>query len=149
MFRTQLINDKLAMALSSACAIHCFLTPSFVLLLFVLLDFDFVFPRKSFVHFLNLFPRNQFSFSLGVLVFSLSYLSLACLSLVFWLCSVDLHLESGALAVVHSCCYPFILHHLIYLCYCRHLSFFLIIILYFFLLQFLGLDVQSSCSFRL
>tara|TARA_Y100000746_G_scaffold44872_1_gene34241 strand:+ start:324 stop:722 length:399 start_codon:yes stop_codon:yes gene_type:complete len=32
MFRAQLINDRLAMLLSSACAIHCFLTPSFVLL---------------------------------------------------------------------------------------------------------------------
>ena len=41
MFRTQLINDKLAMALSSACAIHCFLTPSFVLLTSGLISFSF------------------------------------------------------------------------------------------------------------
>ena len=41
MFRTQLINDKLAMALSTACAIHCFLTPSFVLLTSGLISFSF------------------------------------------------------------------------------------------------------------
>ena len=41
MFRTHLINDKLAMALSSACAIHCFLTPSFVLLTSGLISFSF------------------------------------------------------------------------------------------------------------
>ena len=41
MFRSQLINDKLAMALSSACAIHCFLTPSFVLLTSGLISFSF------------------------------------------------------------------------------------------------------------
>ena len=52
MFRTQLINDKLAMALSSACAIHCFLTPSFVLLTSGLISFSF---DNEFVHNLILF----------------------------------------------------------------------------------------------
>ena len=52
MFRTQLINDKLAMALSSACAIHCFLTPSFVLLTSGLISFSF---DNEFLHNLILF----------------------------------------------------------------------------------------------
>ena len=52
MFRTQLMNDKLAMALSSACAIHCFLTPSFVLLTSGLISFSF---DNEFVHNLILF----------------------------------------------------------------------------------------------
>ena len=52
MFRTQLINDKLAMALSSACAIHCFLTPSFVLLTSGLISFSF---DNELVHNLILF----------------------------------------------------------------------------------------------
>ena len=52
MFRTQLMNDKLAMALSSACAIHCFLTPSFVLLTSGLISFSF---DNEFLHNLILF----------------------------------------------------------------------------------------------
>ena len=52
MFRTHLINDKLAMALSSACAIHCFLTPSFVLLTSGLISFSF---DNEFLHNLILF----------------------------------------------------------------------------------------------
>ena len=52
MFRTQLINDKLAMALSTACAIHCFLTPSFVLLTSGLISFSF---DNEFLHNLILF----------------------------------------------------------------------------------------------
>ena len=52
MFRSQLINDKLAMALSSACAIHCFLTPSFVLLTSGLISFSF---DNEFLHNLILF----------------------------------------------------------------------------------------------
>ena len=52
MFRTQLMNDKLAMVLSSACAIHCFLTPSFVLLTSGLISFSF---DNEFLHNLILF----------------------------------------------------------------------------------------------
>ena len=52
MFRAQLMNDRLAMALSSACAIHCFLTPSFVLLTSGLISFSF---DNEFVHNLILF----------------------------------------------------------------------------------------------
>ena len=52
MFRSQLINDKLAMALSSACAIHCFLTPSFVLLTSGLISFSF---DNEFLHNLILY----------------------------------------------------------------------------------------------
>ena len=52
MFRTQLMNDKLAMALSSACAIHCFLIPSFVLLTSGLISFSF---DNEFLHNLILF----------------------------------------------------------------------------------------------
>ena len=52
MFRSQLINDKLAMALSSACVIHCFLTPSFVLLTSGLISFSF---DNELVHNLILF----------------------------------------------------------------------------------------------
>ena len=46
------MNDRLAMALSSACAIHCFLTPSFVLLTSGLISFSF---DNEFVHNLILF----------------------------------------------------------------------------------------------
>ena len=52
MFRAQLMNDRLAMALSSACAIHCFLTPSFVLLTSGLISFSF---DNELVHNLILF----------------------------------------------------------------------------------------------
>ena len=52
MFRAQLMNDKLAMVLSSACAIHCFLTPSFVLLTSGLISFSF---DNELVHNLILF----------------------------------------------------------------------------------------------
>ena len=52
MFRAQLMNDKLAMVLSSACAIHCFLTPSFVLLTSGLISFSF---DNEFLHNLILY----------------------------------------------------------------------------------------------
>ena len=65
MFRAQLMNDRLAMALSSACAIHCFLTPSFVLLTSGLISFSF---DNEFVHNLILFvavPISLYALILG------------------------------------------------------------------------------------
>ena len=40
MFKTELMSDRLAMTLSSACVIHCFFTPSFIILTSGLVSFS-------------------------------------------------------------------------------------------------------------
>ena len=52
MFKAQLISDKFAMTLSSVCAIHCFLSPAFVLLTSGLFSFTL---DNGTVHYFILF----------------------------------------------------------------------------------------------
>lgn len=65
MIKTQIITDKLAMTLSTVCMVHCFLSPSFIVLSFGFLPFSI---DNEFIHvalLLFAFPISVFALARG------------------------------------------------------------------------------------